>query len=238
MELETELLAIEGAIGGVAPLANGDTRTLPILDWLLKYHLYQCQAAQTTPDIAYRAGSNGKVDALSTQSLLTDEALNWGHSSSVASNATTATTFQLVRHALWRPSMAKDVRSFVDMPLMSALEPSLPLTRKQGFFNPLPVLSRAWFHICVDFITGLSLADRKNNVIICVNYFYKAVHLLALPSLPTGRETLKLLLQHIVQLHGSLQDVVSDHGQQFIAGSGRYSAGSSELPVSPLGSIL
>ncbi|XP_057711356.1 uncharacterized protein LOC130928649 [Corythoichthys intestinalis] len=43
----------------------------------------------------------------------------------------------------------------------------------------------------------------------------KAVHLVALPKLPTSAETADLLTQHVFRLHGFPCDIVSDRGPQF-----------------------
>jgi len=48
-----------------------------------------------------------------------------------------------------------------------------------------------------------------------VNRFSKVAHFVLLPKLPLAKETAKLLLLHVVRLHGIPVDVVSDRGPQF-----------------------
>ncbi|KAL6461290.1 hypothetical protein MHYP_G00312560 [Metynnis hypsauchen] len=45
--------------------------------------------------------------------------------------------------------------------------------------------------------------------------FSKACKFVALPKLPSAKETAELLLQHVVRVHGMPSDLVSDRGPQF-----------------------
>ena len=55
-----------------------------------------------------------------------------------------------------------------------------------------------------------------NTVILTVvDRFSKAVHLVALPKLPSSAETADLLTQHVFRLHGLPSDILSDRGPQF-----------------------
>ncbi|KAI7805934.1 Pol polyprotein [Triplophysa rosa] len=62
-----------------------------------------------------------------------------------------------------------------------------------GLLHPLPIPSRPWSHIAMDF----------------------AVHFVPLPKLPSAREMSQLLVDHVFRLHGLPVDVVSDRGPQF-----------------------
>lgn len=47
-----------------------------------------------------------------------------------------------------------------------------------------------------------------------VDKFSKMVHFIPLPKIPSAKETIELLLQHIFCLHGLPCDIVSDRGPQ------------------------
>ncbi|KAI3360101.1 hypothetical protein L3Q82_014421 [Scortum barcoo] len=49
-----------------------------------------------------------------------------------------------------------------------------------------------------------------------LDHFSKAAHFVALPKLPSARETADLTI-HVMHLHGIPQDIVSDRGPQFIS---------------------
>ncbi|XP_045922098.1 uncharacterized protein LOC123981380 isoform X2 [Micropterus dolomieu] len=91
---------------------------------------------------------------------------------------------------------------------------------------------RPWSHIALDFVTGLPPSQGNNTILTIVDRLSKSVHFVALPKLPTARETADLLVQHVFHLHGNPLDIVSDRGPQFI------SKVWSEFCQSPLHSIL
>lgn len=86
-----------------------------------------------------------------------------------------------------------------------------------GEVHPLPVPGRPWSHIAQDFITGLPPSQGNDTVLTIVDRFSMAVHFIALPKLPTARETADLLVQHVFRLHGIPQDIVFDRGPQFVS---------------------
>ena len=86
-----------------------------------------------------------------------------------------------------------------------------------GLLNPLPVPSRPWSHIALDFVTGLPPSKGNSVILTIVDRFSKSVHFVALPKLPTALETADLLVHHVVRLHGIPLDIVSDRGPQFIS---------------------
>ncbi|KAL0170806.1 hypothetical protein M9458_035402, partial [Cirrhinus mrigala] len=84
-----------------------------------------------------------------------------------------------------------------------------------GLLRPLPIPTRPWSHIALDFVTGLP-SSRGNTVILTVvDRFSKAVHFIPLPKLPSARETAQLMTDHVFRLHGLPTDVVSDRRPQF-----------------------
>ncbi|KAI5086583.1 butyrophilin-like protein 3 [Silurus meridionalis] len=54
-------------------------------------------------------------------------------------------------------------------------------------------------------------------VMTVIDRFSKMGHFIALPKLPSAKNTAKLALQHIFHLHGFPRDIVSDRGPQFSA---------------------
>ena len=52
-------------------------------------------------------------------------------------------------------------------------------------------------------------------ILVIVDRFSKASKFIALPKLPSARETATLSLEHVVRAHGFPRDVVSDRGPQF-----------------------
>lgn len=84
-----------------------------------------------------------------------------------------------------------------------------------GLLHPLPIPSRPWSHIAVDFVTGLPISEGNTVIITIVDRFSKAVHFIPLPKLPSATETAHLLILQVFRLHGIPSDIVSDRGPQF-----------------------
>ncbi|KAL6472064.1 hypothetical protein MHYP_G00182520 [Metynnis hypsauchen] len=72
--------------------------------------------------------------------------------------------------------------------------------------------------------TGIRPTPSKGNtvILVLVDHFSKACKFVALPKLPSAKETAEVLLQHVVRVHGMPSDLVSDQGS--LAAFGRPSA--------------
>ncbi|KAG1935767.1 retrotransposable element [Pimephales promelas] len=86
-----------------------------------------------------------------------------------------------------------------------------------GLLQPLPVPSRPWSHIALDFITTLPPSQGNTVVLTVVDWFSKAAHFIPLPKLPSTKETALRVVDHVFRLHGLPMDVVSDRSPQFVS---------------------
>ena len=112
--------------------------------------------------------------------------------------------------------MIEDVRSFIQACSTCAQSMS---SRQQpaGFLQPLHIPSWPWSHLSVDFITGLPPSQGLTTILVVVDHFSKAAHFITLPKLPSAKETADLMITHVFRLHRLPQDIVSNHGPQFVA---------------------
>ncbi|KAK1806376.1 hypothetical protein P4O66_004899, partial [Electrophorus voltai] len=90
-----------------------------------------------------------------------------------------------------------------------------PRTRPAGLLHPLAVPSHPWSHLSLDFITGLPPTRGNTVILVVVDKFSKTGHFVALPNMPSAKETAKLLLTQVVRTRGLPSDIVSDRGPQF-----------------------
>ncbi|XP_038850015.1 uncharacterized protein LOC120048251 isoform X2 [Salvelinus namaycush] len=67
----------------------------------------------------------------------------------------------------------------------------------------------------LDFITGLPPSEDNSAILTVVDRFSKAAHFIPLPKLPSVKETVQLMVQHVFRIHGLPVDMVSDRGRQF-----------------------
>ena len=111
--------------------------------------------------------------------------------------------------------MEADVREFVGACITCARSKASHRP-PAGLLRPLPVPTRPWSHIALDFVTGLPVSQGNSVILTIVDRFSKQAHFVALPKLPSSAETADLLVVHVVRIHGiPLDIVVSDRGPQF-----------------------
>ncbi|KAG1957249.1 retrotransposable element [Pimephales promelas] len=155
---------------------------------------------------------------------LRSDVIQWGHCSNVACHPGVNRTIFLVKQRFWWPRMARDIHSFV-------LACSVCATGKtsnrppDGLLQPLPVPSRPWSHIALDFITALPPSQGNTVVLTVVDRFSKATHFIPLPKLPSAKETALIVVDHVFRIHGLPTDVVSDRGPQFVSKFGKSFVG-------------
>lgn len=99
--------------------------------------------------------------------------------------------------------MNADVKSFVAACITCSQNKSQH-TAPQGLLHPLPIPSRPWSHISMDFISGLPPSDGNTVILVIVDRFSKACRFIPLPQ--------KLLKLSVSMFSGP---VVSDRGPQF-----------------------
>ncbi len=145
---------------------------------------------------------------------LRPEVLQWGHESRLVCHPGIRRTLFAIRQRFWWPTLAADVRQFVlACPTCAQCK---PVNRPpDGLLHPLPIPSRPWSHIALDFVSGLPPSKGNTVILTVVDRFSKAVHFIPLPKLPSARETAQLMVDHVFRLHGLPVDVVSDRGPQF-----------------------
>ncbi len=146
--------------------------------------------------------------------VLRPEVLQWGHESRLVCHPGIRRTLFAIRQRFWWPTLAADVRQFVlACPTCAQCK---PVNRPPGgLLHPLPVPSRPWSHITLDFVSGLPPSKGNTVILTVVDHFSKAVHFIPLPKLPSAPETAQLMVDHVFRLHGLPVDVVSDRGPQF-----------------------
>ncbi|KAK3569151.1 hypothetical protein QTP86_025434 [Hemibagrus guttatus] len=93
-------------------------------------------------------------------------------------------TLSLLRDCFWWPSMAADVRRYVQGCEECAMAKT-PRQLPSGKLLPLPVPNRPWSHLGVDFITDLPNSRTHTCIFVIVDRFSKACRLLPLKGLST-----------------------------------------------------
>ncbi len=112
--------------------------------------------------------------------------------------------------------MAQDVTNYVNACSVCASN-KVSHQKPAGELRSLPIPQCPWSHISMDFITGLPPSNGNTLVLTVVDRLSKMAHFIALPKLPSAKETAEVMMLHIFRIHGFPKDIVSDHGPQFIS---------------------
>ncbi|KAK7916542.1 hypothetical protein WMY93_012303 [Mugilogobius chulae] len=187
--------------------SSAPTFLLGAVGWEIERVVQEAQRTQPDP-------GNGPPGCLFVPDSVRSKVLQWGHNSKLTCHPGFNRTLSFLRQRFWWPSMSQDTRSFVSACSVCARSKSSHLP-PAGLLHPLPIPSRPWSHIAVDFVTGLPISEGNNTILTIVDRFSKAVHYVPLPKLPSSSDTAKLLVQHVFRLHGIPTDIVSDRGPQF-----------------------
>lgn len=81
---------------------------------------------------------------------------------------------------------------------------------------PLPVPSRPWEDLSLDFIAGLPPFHGNTVLLVVVDRFSKGIHLGILPASHTALTVASLFFDIVVKLHGIPQILVSDRDPLFV----------------------
>lgn len=65
-------------------------------------------------------------------------------------------------------------------------------------------------HLSLDFMTDRPSSQRKIIILMIIDKFFKALHLIPVPRLPTTFETAALMFNHMFQYYGLPEAIVSD----------------------------
>ncbi|KAK3517062.1 hypothetical protein QTP86_004243 [Hemibagrus guttatus] len=126
-------------------------------------------------------------------------------------------TLSLPQQCFWWPCMAADVKRYVQGCRECAMSKS-PCHLPASKLLPLPVPTRPWSHLGVDFIVDLPDSEGCMCVLVIVDRFSKACRLIPLPGQPTALETAEHLFNHVFRYYGLPKDIVSDRATVHLQG--------------------
>ncbi|KAM6965396.1 uncharacterized protein FYW47_007740 [Aplochiton taeniatus] len=167
------------------------------------------QALQGEPD-----PGTGPPNRLYVPTQVRTRVLLWGHASCLAGHPGVARTLEFVQRRFWWATIREDVKSFVSACSVCA-QHKTSRAKQAGLLQPLPIPSRPWSHISLDFVTGLPPSRGQTVVLVVVDRFSKGCRFIPFAKLPSAPEMAEALVQHIIRVHGLPVDVVSDRGPQF-----------------------
>ena len=122
-------------------------------------------------------------------------------------------TFDLVARKYFFPHAKTLVQEFVRACLTcQRIKPDR--RGEQGLYRALPLPTRKWQSICIDWVLGLPVIVRNgqyfNAILTVTDRATRMVHLIPTSKSENAHDTANLLLWNVVQLHGLPRSIISD----------------------------
>ena len=94
---------------------------------------------------------------------------------------------------------------------------SKPSNRKLGLYTPLPIPSRPWESVSMDFVGGLPLSRKGHDYLyVVVHHFIKMCILMPYKKKITAEQTAHLLFQNVWVHFGLPTSILSDWDSRFL----------------------
>ena len=86
-----------------------------------------------------------------------------------------------------------------------------------GILRPLPIPDRPWQDIAMDFVIGLPWSQGSDAIWVVIDRLTKARHFVPCRMSIDAAGLADLFIEHVSELHGLPNSIVSDRGPQFAA---------------------
>ncbi|KAL0455584.1 UNVERIFIED_CONTAM: Transposon Tf2-11 polyprotein [Sesamum latifolium] len=118
-----------------------------------------------------------------------------------------------LRAYFW-PQMRDDVETYVRTCLICQQDKT-DHQKKAGLLQLLPIPTRPWESVSMDYISGLPKVGDLGSIIVVVDRLSKYATFIAAPKHVTVEGTAHLFFKHIVKYWGLPKDIVSDRDSRF-----------------------
>lgn len=140
----------------------------------------------------------------------------WLHDSSFGGHSGRDATAARVKSLFFWKGMNKDIQNYIrECDVCQRSKPDL--AAYPGLLQPLPIPTKIWDQISMDFIEGLPSSGGKHVIMVVVDRLSKYAHFIALTHPYIAIEVAQIFLDHIFKLHGLPSTITSDRDPIFIS---------------------
>ena len=126
----------------------------------------------------------------------------------------TCITENYARRYFWWPTLGTDIKLFCKS-CSTCQATKTSNQRPQGLLHSLPIPTKLWSSIGMDFMGPFPQANNFNYIWVVLCRLTSLVHLIPLMTTMTAAQLAPLFMTNIVCLHGLLETIVSDHDPKF-----------------------
>ena len=150
-------------------------------------------------------------DALGIRQMVFDAL----HASPFAGHKGLHATSKLLKRDFYWPCMDADIKEWLQV-CPSCQRNKVSNKLPAGLLEPLPIPTRRWSDVSMDFITHLPLTRQGHTAIfVVVDRLSKLVHFIPTVDSASAEDVARLFIDNIFALHGMPERIVSDRDTRF-----------------------
>ena len=130
-----------------------------------------------------------------------------------------ATNLCLNKKGYFWPNMRDDIMQYTKTCLICQQD-KIEKAKDSGPLEPLPVPTRPWKSVSLDFITHLPKVGEYETILVIMDRFSKYATFVSTPKLCSTELTTQLFFKHIVKLWGIPSSIISDRMVDSLTHSG------------------
>lgn len=137
------------------------------------------------------------------------------HDTPLAGHGGVTKTAKSIQRQYWWPKLTADIQAYVGT--CPACQHNKATNQKEaGLLQPLPIPSRKWESIGMDFIVQLPCTTAgHDSILVVIDRLSKLVHLIPTTTEATALDVANLVIKEVVKHHGLPSSIVSDRDSKF-----------------------
>ena len=124
------------------------------------------------------------------------QVIQWAHTSLLSCHPGVQRTMFAISWRFWWPSIEPEVQEYIKACSVCTRNKTSSRSR-MGLLQLLPIPSRPWSDISLDFVTGLPVSQGNTTVLTVVDRFSKMARFIALPKLPSAKKTAEVMMNQV-----------------------------------------